>query len=463
MEEITMVGRLLDLVARVKSRATWFLSLVAAVGVLATTAPSVALAEAGKSDAKTAKLLSAIGSKPIAGSFKEWVWQTEWEWQEICHEESYPGYTDRDWDTYTVCEWEYVEVLVLVWVDDPPEECPTAPAPNTPQSSAPPGLDSLKAARISQSALYDKLEFGPGDRLGLAPYRTYQWSPGRRAAAARQKLGAGWYSKWDRYLEIDNGSRRARISRGDGSELVFNKRPDGRWTDANEAGFSLLELGTDSNETGWLLKGPNTMETFDGLGRLTSLASAGESYQLAYSQASGALETVTDFMGRAIRFEYDAAGYVARVIDFGGGATTFRYAGDLMVATYYPNGQWREFSYAPDGKLVYSSRLGGLKSLSNRAGAHGVQAKPTALSCPTPCEPWMRTEISFCIAARQEEKNIRDNGCYVDYESRVNSDPTIAGMAWARLMYDICIADSTYQYAMGVLACRMRYPQCEWF
>ena len=401
---------------------------------------------APNSESKIAQLVLGAKGKPTQSLPKsceiEWVGN----WVEMCHEESYPGYTDRDWDTYTVCEWEWVEVPQEVCAED----CPSA-APVELQRS-PQG--ATKAAR-------GRYDHNPGDKFGLAPDRTYTVNPERRSRFARLKVGVGWFSKWDRSVNVDNGGHTAHVSRGDGSEWLFRKAPNGAWASVTNSAFTLTEFADDGNDLRWLLRGPGIVESFNVVGGLRHLAAPGESYQLRYAVGSGVLEAVTDFRNRKLHFAYDLAGNVSQVSDPEDGITVFDYVADYLVRATYPNGKSRHFGYTSSGKLIVGPLLGEGQKLPARSDTKiGSALIAKAENCPSPCQPWMNLEISACILEAEGRRQVRDRNCLAAHEARVEQNPTVAGVVWSELLLDICLIDSTYTYLIDTLTCKGKYPQC---
>ena len=425
-----------------------------------------------------ARLLLASNAKPIQMSPKSCWIEYEGGWAEICWEESYPGYTDRDWDTYTVCEWEWIEI--------PYEVC--EPDCEWGLAGAAPLPGKGKAASRSVN---DKYAHRPGDKLELAPIRTYRANAANRSSRARQQFGDGWYSTWDRRIVITSGGNRAEITRGDGSELSFMKRSDGKWESKVDAVILFETAQNGQADAHWLLVGPLSVEAYDASGRLRRLTSrlpGGGSFQLNYTSDgdAGLVESVTDSRGQTLRFAYEN-GYVSTVTDIDGGVTRFAQQSGRLVAVYYPSGAWREFQYDPSGRARYidhgkptksigagarssssAVRAGVLadiaQDIGNAPGSTGFQE--TSQSCPVPppdpprCEDWMRQEIAQCTYEALQRK-INNDFQYCDpilnqlyYTNDVNEMTRITDNYYA------CKANNEARYWSDHASCTSRYPQC---
>jgi YD repeat-containing protein len=289
-------------------------------------------------------------------------------------------------------------------------------------------------------------------------------------------MGVGWYSQWDKSVQIASGGQRTLVTRGDGSELLFRKSADGTWQSQTDASFRLVEYANPLPELRWTLTGPNSVEFFDARGRLRSIASPGEHYRLSYSSIDR-LESVTDFRGRTLGFKYDAAGYVSQTSDSVTGTTTFAYEDGLMVAAHYPNGQWREFSYDKVNRVTYRDHKedpSGKSSMSRGAALEDALVSDTVArgravagfekqSCPVPppdpCTSAMRYEISVCIMAAEDRRNWRNTvECWPLVRSHDGRSPE--EIVYYEFLYNSCITSSEYTYLVEREACKARYPQC---
>ena len=151
--------------------------------------------------------------------------------------------------------------------------------------------------------------------------------------------------------------------RADGSRVYFESTAQSNeWSTDSDTNYRLAsERDGDGNIIAWTLVTPNgDTEVYDGRGILVSLRLKGGAVQtFQYSTSStppaiaprpDLLLTVTDSVGRALQFQYDAKGRISTMIDPAG--RIYRYAydgiGNLTDVTY-PDGLRKLYHYNEPG------------------------------------------------------------------------------------------------------------------
>ncbi|MBL8521047.1 MAG: choice-of-anchor D domain-containing protein [Betaproteobacteria bacterium] len=188
----------------------------------------------------------------------------------------------------------------------------------------------------------------------LAFVRTYQAQAPHASALIRQKMGPGWYSNWDSRIATLSATQR-RITRGDGSSIVFNKVGSVWQPESPEITDKLIPvLNGMGDQTGWKYQVADSIENYDLAGRLNSIAlPTGETYTLSYN-ASDVLLSVADPAGRTLTFTYDAKGRLWKLTDPAGGITTYEYNDTVsamdpglgrLVKVTFPDGRARLYKY----------------------------------------------------------------------------------------------------------------------
>jgi len=147
------------------------------------------------------------------------------------------------------------------------------------------------------------------------------------------------------------------IRRNDGKEYNF-KQSSGVWvTDADVHG-RLVELTDIANvRLGWRYStGDNTVETYNAVGKLTSIAErSGLTQTLTYSDAStpvaiaptaGLLLRVSNTFGYQLNFTYDASSRISTMTGPAGGVYRYAYdANNNLASVTYPDGTSKTYHY----------------------------------------------------------------------------------------------------------------------
>ena len=148
-----------------------------------------------------------------------------------------------------------------------------------------------------------------------------------------------------------------KINRDDGRVLIFNLS-NGVLNYDPDVSDRLTEL-KDANgvRTGWryTVAADGSVEAYDATGKLLTIADrAGRTQTLTYDLpvANGGdddpntLDTVTDDIGRQLRFTYDSLKRIATVTDPAGGLITYGYdAQSNLVSVQYPDGHSKTYVY----------------------------------------------------------------------------------------------------------------------
>lgn len=200
----------------------------------------------------------------------------------------------------------------------------------------------------------DYVGFGPA-ALEFARY--YNSSPDVVSAY----IGAHWRHSYSRSIEwirndLPLGDHAwtvhytaARIYRPDGKVITFQNEMiwGDWWSSQNAFGHLTQQLNADGSVASSRFVTPDdTVETYDGSGKLVSIATrTGFTQTLAYD-AVGRLLTVSNSFGKTIRFSYDASNRIHTMTDVGGSQYIYAYdsAGNLSSVTY-PGNQVRTYLY----------------------------------------------------------------------------------------------------------------------
>jgi RHS repeat-associated protein len=179
--------------------------------------------------------------------------------------------------------------------------------------------------------------------------RTYNAQAPEVSAYNRQNIGPGWTSRWDKSVNLENGGNSARVTRGTGSSLLFNKIGSS-WVGAPGVVEKLTRLAdANGNTTGWTLVRNVKSENYNAAGRLTSITLRdGKSYTLAYD-GNQRLLNVTEPTGKQLTFEYNAKGRLSKMINPAGaatGTTTYNYDSlNRLSSVTYPDNRTRQYKY----------------------------------------------------------------------------------------------------------------------
>jgi RHS repeat-associated protein len=154
-------------------------------------------------------------------------------------------------------------------------------------------------------------------------------------------------------------SSRVAFASGGGLETAYVWRPDGKvlyftsiggvWTPDADVNDRLERLTDGSGAPiGWRLvtAGADLTETYDGNGRLQSIANrAGLTHTLSYNP-DGQLTSVSDGLGRSLVFAYNLNGFIATMTDPAGSSYQYAYLTDYRLASVsYPASGTRTYHY----------------------------------------------------------------------------------------------------------------------
>ncbi|MFZ5555912.1 MAG: DUF6531 domain-containing protein, partial [Pseudomonadota bacterium] len=159
--------------------------------------------------------------------------------------------------------------------------------------------------------------------------------------------GKRWTSTFHRFITTSPYLEHAQVIRPDGKAITFT-RVAGQWTaDADITGKLEWTLDAYGFPASWRYTGEgDEVETYDALGRLTSIENrAGLKHTVGYG-GGGGLISVTDPTGRQIKFTHHATGRVATMKDPQDGTYAFAYGANGELATVtFPDGKVRTFHY----------------------------------------------------------------------------------------------------------------------
>ncbi|MBL8519543.1 MAG: choice-of-anchor D domain-containing protein [Betaproteobacteria bacterium] len=220
--------------------------------------------------------------------------------------------------------------------------------PNDPMRTG----DPINAGIGSKS--HPQTDYAARGGYWLAFVRTYQAQAPHASALIRQKMGPGWYSNWDSRIATVTATQH-RITRGDGSSIIFNKVGSVWQPESPEITDKLIPvLNGIGDQTGWKYQVADSIENYDLAGRLNSIAlPTGETYTLTYN-TSDVLLSVADPAGRTLAFTYDAKGRLWKLTDPAGAITTYEYNDTVsamdpglgrLVKVTFPDGRARLYKY----------------------------------------------------------------------------------------------------------------------
>ena len=110
----------------------------------------------------------------------------------------------------------------------------------------------------------------------------------------------------------------------------------------------------NGNPTGWTYKDlDDSIETYDGAGRLTSVKSRSGLMQVLNYNSAGMLASVVDDFGHQLTFGYNNMGQLAAMTDPNGKDYTYTYdASGNLTSVQFPDGSTRSYSY---NEVAYSA------------------------------------------------------------------------------------------------------------
>ena len=172
------------------------------------------------------------------------------------------------------------------------------------------------------------------------PFEFKRFYNSKAPASANQPLGFGWTHSYNICLSI-NASNSAVIAFGDGHQETYATNGAGGYT--SEAGVFNNLASTGGAFT--LTTKEQQRYNFDSQGRLTRLADKNNN-ALVLTYTGDNLATVTDTVGRAVNFTYDANNCLTNISDPLGRMVYFAYdAGTNLVSATDTRGGRTQFAY----------------------------------------------------------------------------------------------------------------------
>lgn len=187
----------------------------------------------------------------------------------------------------------------------------------------------------------DELDYAGSGPFPLVLNRHYN-----SKISSTSPFGANWNHGFSGYIQVISTAS-VQVVKSDNKRLAFSLT-NGVWKPSGDVLAKLAQL-TDyqGKTTGWLYTtSDEIVETYDGLGRLVSVANrAGLKQTLAYD-AAGRLASVADPFGRKLSFTYDIYNRIKAVTDPAGGGYTYTYdANNNLSSATYPDGKTRTYLY----------------------------------------------------------------------------------------------------------------------
>lgn len=197
-------------------------------------------------------------------------------------------------------------------------------------------------------------------------------------------IGVAWIHSYQSSVYFMPASGSSTITqavayRPDGSILRFNLT-GGVWTaDADVPERLSASFDASGIPSATLTAADDTIEHYDGLGRLASVTNRdGLTQTLSYTDLSGTgnyndVQRVTDPQGHVLAFAYNASGQVASVTDGNGAAIQYTYdaSGNLATVVYPDTGggtKTRTYSYNEAGQVGGTSWPNALTGLTDENG-----------------------------------------------------------------------------------------------
>lgn len=188
---------------------------------------------------------------------------------------------------------------------------------------------------------------------GLAFVRSYNSG----VESIQQPIGSRWRHNYQRWIVRDSEDQ-VYGYRQDGTSIIFRRaNSSAPWTTDGDRQERITDITSGSLIVGWQIQNSlDELETYDGYGRLTSIADRqGRTVTLTYSDEvnlepgsrSAKLPIrVTDHFGRSISLLYDSVQRISVMTDPAGGTYRYTYgAGSKLVSVEYPDGKTRQRHY----------------------------------------------------------------------------------------------------------------------
>lgn len=207
-------------------------------------------------------------------------------------------------------------------------------------------MQMLKVHDPIDVSLADKqhvqIDYVSGGAAPLRLGRSYHSNSSVNTARVTLPMGTGWHHFYDRTLQVISANQ-VRLHRANGRTLDFTASGS-TWSSTLPAGVLTQVTG------GWqYVNHRDTIETYDGNGRLLSMSSGGLTTGFQYN-AGGQLVGATNPFGRAISFAYDASGRLNSATLPGGGSLNYTYDGhNNLVGVRFADGALRQYVYENAG------------------------------------------------------------------------------------------------------------------
>ncbi len=186
-------------------------------------------------------------------------------------------------------------------------------------------------------------------------------------------IGRNWIHNYGRYIDWrPDDQSNARVTRGDGATYFFS------WDGSQWIGSSELEdtlervLDGSSNPIGWrYTTGNKTVEDYDDLGKLLSMADVEGNAQTLTYDANNQLDRVDTPTGEFLQFDYDASGHLATVTDHASRAWAYRYdINNNLEFVDRPDGTTKQYHY---NETTYTSGANLPSALTGITDERGVR------------------------------------------------------------------------------------------
>ncbi|PIR16399.1 MAG: hypothetical protein COV46_08445, partial [Deltaproteobacteria bacterium CG11_big_fil_rev_8_21_14_0_20_49_13] len=200
----------------------------------------------------------------------------------------------------------------------------------------------LHSGDLTQSVIDLKI---PGKGMDYEFKRTY-----RSRIVMNDSLGYNWDHNYNKKLVVRENGNIARFD-GDARFDIYVKNEDGSYLSPSGR-FDLLTKF--DNGTYKIRDRHGMVNLYDGDGYITSIADSNDNallFDYDYLGSEKRLTTVTDTLGRKIKYEYfatgDLIGKLHRIVDFAGRAVTFSYNDDLdLISVENPKGGKTTYTYS---------------------------------------------------------------------------------------------------------------------
>ncbi len=188
------------------------------------------------------------------------------------------------------------------------------------------------------------------DYVGKGPFplnltRYYNSQPSASVALAETAFGANWSHHLGSYLVTVSAASKKMV-RADGKVITFTLS-SGNWVADADINAKLVPVLSGTTLTGWnYTTEEDQAESYDGSGKLVSIANrAGLKQTFAYD-ASGRLASVADPFARTLSFSYDANNRIIGFTDPSARAYAYAYdANNNLISVTYPDGKSRQYLY----------------------------------------------------------------------------------------------------------------------